>query len=63
MLLTIPLSGCASGLAAIVQTNCNVGNRVTVSKADKIVSPETARSILENNASREAAGCDVGGEV
>ena len=60
MLMTIPLSACANGLAAIVQTNCSVGNKVTVSKADKIVSEETARSILENNASREAAGCDKG---
>ncbi len=49
------LSGCASGIAAIV-SNCNVGNAVSVSKKD-VLTEQTAQEIDANNASREAAGC------
>ena len=51
----VPLSGCASGTAAIVN-NCNIGNTVSVSKHDTLTE-QTAQEIDANNKSREAAGC------
>lgn len=49
------LQGCATP-NILTATNCEVGNRVTVSKNDKLTE-RTASEIEGNNRSRDAAGC------
>lgn len=56
MLLAAPvlLTGCVKDIVGIA--SCEVGNHVTISKADRLTEP-TAAEIEKNNKSREAAGC------
>lgn len=49
------LQGCATP-NILLATNCEVGNRVTVSKHDTLTE-RTASEIEGNNRSRDAAGC------
>lgn len=57
LLLASPalLTGCATPFV-VTATNCEVGNRVTVSKHDTLTE-RTASEIEGNNRSRDAAGC------
>lgn len=55
LVLLAPLTGCATPFV-VTATNCEVGNRVTVSKHDTLTE-RTASEIEGNNRSREAAGC------
>lgn len=48
------LTGCVKDIVGIA--SCEVGNHVTVGKADRLTE-KTASEIEKNNRSREAAGC------